>query len=361
MSVEGRFSLPGQAASRSAQLSCHEGLLSIHVTDGHGADESSDGLLAQVHLDDLFISARLGNTPRQIRLEDGSLFETSNNDAIDELLKWHRRSRGDGLLHTLESRKRFILPLLLVAVLAGWVIYVWGIPLAAKSVAYALPADKIGLIGEQTIQAMDRTLLKPSQLSEARQRAIRQRFDRLTSEVGSGFRYRLLFRQMRGDPANAFALPDGTIVLLDGLVKLSEDPWEVDGVLLHEVAHVEQRHALQMSFQDTILTLMVSLMLGDAVSTGQAVASLPVLLIENNYSQAFEKDADDFAAQYMIQNRADPNHFATMLEKLEAADLDGKSETVAADEESSLWDYFSTHPTTASRVSRIRAFKTLNH
>ncbi len=344
MGIEGRFYLPGQASSQNVELLCREGVLSIY---------EGEKLLVEMSLGDVAISARLGNTPRQLRFDDGSMFETEQNDAVDEILKQHRTGRGNNLLHTLESRKRFILPLLIAAGIAGWVVYVWGIPLVAKSVAYSLPPDKIGLIGEQTIKAMDRSFLEPSGLSEERQQKIRQRFERLTAEVGSGFHYRLYFRQIKGETANAFALPDGTIVLLDSLVVLADHPWEVDGVLLHEIAHVEQRHALQMSFQDTILTLVVSLMLGDAVSVGDAVASLPVLLIENRYSQDFEQSADDFAVEYMVCNGVNPEYFAAMLIKLGSSEEGEASET-----EASILDYLSTHPTIASRVSRIRGSET---
>jgi len=351
MAVEGRFYLPGQAGSSRVQLSCREGICRV---------ESENGVLAEESLSRLVVSDRLGNTPRQIRFPDHSMFETTSNDGIDEMLRENRLGRFPSLLHSLESRMRYILPLALLAALAIWFLYAWGIPRVAHTAAYSLPAEKIGIIGEQTMKALDHSMLKPSALSEDEQRNIRTRFEKLAAEVGSGFHYRLYFRRMKGDEANAFALPDGTIVLLDGLVKLAEHPWEIDSVLLHEIGHVEERHALQMSFQDTALTLLVSLMLGDALSVGEAVSSLPLLLIENQYSQAFEQSADDFASNYMLRHQVDTKYFLTMLEKLEASYEQGNRKSDTEKKSTSVWDYFSTHPTTALRVKRLQERKIRN-
>ncbi len=50
----------------------------------------------------------------------------------------------------------------------------------------------------------------------------------------------LLFK----DEVNAFALPDGHLVIFSGLILESENPEELSGVLAHELAHIELNHVM---------------------------------------------------------------------------------------------------------------------
>ncbi len=347
MRVEGFYYPAGQSKKLAALLVCEGEDCTLSV---------EHEVVFQGNLSAFRISDRLGNMPRQLRFSDGELFETEGNEQIDALLRMYGKHAFSALLHRLESRAVYILPLLLVAGLSLWFVYAWGVPNAARVIAFSLPESELGIIGDHTLAALDKLALEPSQLTDEKKQRIRKRFDRLTAEVGSGFVYRLHFRRLPDNAANAFALPDGSIILMDGLVELAEHPWEIDSVLLHEIAHVEERHGLQAAFQDTLLTLIVSIMLGDAVSTAEATASLPVLLLENRYSQSFEQKADDYASDYMLKHQVDTVYFSNMLQKLELSHA-SKSDTEAGEEdgsESPVWDYFSTHPKTEQRLLRIK-------
>jgi len=347
MRIEGFYYPAGHSKKSAAVLICEDGRCTL-------SDDQK--VLFKAHITDFRISDRLGDMPRQMRFLDGELFETEANDQVDALLRSNRHHGFSALLHRLESKAAYILPLLLVAGLSLWFLYAWGLPKAARVIAFSLPASELNLIGDHTLETLDRLALKPSQLSEQRKQGIRARFTGLTDEIGSGFVYRLHFRRLPENAADAFALPDGSIVVMDGLVELSEEPWEIDSILLHEIAHVEERHGLQSVFQDTLLTLMVSVMLGDAVSTAQAAASLPILLMERKYSQNFEQQADDYASDYMLTHQVDTVHFSNILERLEAsyATEDDKTKMTEEREPESSWDYFSTHPRTKDRLLRIR-------
>lgn len=301
----------------------------------------------QLAASELQISQRLGTTPRHIRFQTGALFETTENDAVDQVLRVHQPSPWSQLLHTLESRSRFLLPLILLAMFTGWATYSWGLPKLSRAIAYSIPAPELDIIGKHTIETLDNGYLSASGLSDEQQQSITARFEALTSQFESGFNYQLYFRQTTDHSANAFALPDGSIVLLDELIGLASDPWEIDSIVLHEIAHVEQRHALQMAFQNTLLSLSVSIMLGDAVSTSDALLSLPVLLVENRYSQGFEQAADDFASDYMLKHGIDSSHFSRMLKKV------AQSNSPAKENPPTFRDYLSTHPQIESRISRI--------
>lgn len=94
---------------------------------------------------------------------------------------------------------------------------------------------------------------------------------------------------------NAFALPDGTIVIFSGLVKASEKPDEVAGVLAHEVSHVEKRHGMRQIVRALGISFIVSLALGaglEQIEIARTIGDLSTLLIILKYSRAFEKEAD---------------------------------------------------------------------
>lgn len=345
MYIQGFYYLKNASKKHAAEFQCDDAVCSVSI---------DQGIVNTAPVVELKVSDRIGSTPRQIRFEDGSMFETNANDEVDVLLQIHQNLRLPKLLHTLESKGTFIPLLLILAAFTGWGTYVWGLPKAAQVIAFSLPASELGIIGDHTLQALDKTYLQPSQLAQEIQTKIQFRFQNLTSKIGSGFNYRLHFRRLPNNMPNAFALPDGSIVLMDGLVELADHPWEVDSVLLHEIAHVEQRHGLQMAFQDTLITLMFSLMLGDTVSTGDAVLSLPILLVENKYSQNFEQSSDDFASDYMLKNNVNNHYFAIILGKLaQAGNNTNTDNNKQENTEDSIWNNFSSHPQMEKRILRI--------
>src|SRR5690606_36293543 len=71
-------------------------------------------LLASDEISAVTITARIGNIPRRLTFADGTVFETSDNDAIDRLVFVHKGRRA-GWIHSLE---RFHPRLLVIAVLA---------------------------------------------------------------------------------------------------------------------------------------------------------------------------------------------------------------------------------------------------
>ncbi|MDQ6961636.1 MAG: M48 family metallopeptidase [Mariprofundaceae bacterium] len=342
-SITGFYYPSGSSKKHEAIMRYDDGLCRLYV-------DEEEVVCAQ--LDDIHISERLGQMPRQLRFSDGEMFETTDNAPIDDILKSDKPQAFAALLHRLESKSIYIFPLFFAAAFILWGSYTWGLPKIVHIVTYAIPASQLSHIGDETLVMLDKIILDPSELDQKTQDKIQIRFQKLTAELGSGFDYQLLFRRIPDNLPNAFALPNGTIIMMDGLVDLAENPWEVDSVLLHELAHVEERHSLQMVLRNTAIPLFISLMLGDAVSTGNAIASLPVLFLENNYSQKFEQSSDDYASDYMLRHHVDTIHFSNMLHKLELAYLEEEEQKKKDDD--SIWDYFSTHPKIEDRIQRIK-------
>ena len=90
--------------------------------------------------------------------------------------------------------------------------------------------------------------------------------------------------------ANAFALPGGTVVMTDAIVRAAADKGISDdaliGVLAHEIGHVVHRHGMRMVVEQGVLNMGLGLALGDVsgvVSTGAT------LLTSRAYSRFHER------------------------------------------------------------------------
>jgi Zn-dependent protease with chaperone function len=75
---------------------------------------------------------------------------------------------------------------------------------------------------QQTLSTLDRIVLRPSGLTAARQAEIADLLHRVATAAGDPGRYRLELRDGGRIGANAFALPDGTVIVTDQLVRLAE-------------------------------------------------------------------------------------------------------------------------------------------
>ena len=302
------------------------------------------------------ISSRVGNTPRFLRFPDGGVFETGDNDAVDHLARMLHPHAG--LAHRLESRACYAIIALVVTALFTWTAIQYGIPFCARVAAFAISAENNRRIGQGVLASLDKTLLSPSGLPAAEQERLRRRFLAFIGAV-DGIPLAIEFRAAaKSIGANAFALPSGTIVFTDQLVRLAKNDEELLGVFSHEVGHVARRHAMRGILQNSALAAVIVAVTGDVSSVSSFVAAAPAFLVQTGYSRDFEREADDFAVARLREANISPVHFANLLARLEDSRLSqaGKKKrgATAGQGEAPLNDYLSTHPATAERLKRIK-------
>jgi Zn-dependent protease with chaperone function len=226
-------------------------------------------------------------------------------------------------------------------VVAGGVHF--GIPFLAKHLAEALPDALAYDLGKSTLGILDRTVLKPSSLPEQRMAELRREFTGMARAYPT-LPLSLEFR--RGMGANAFALPDGTVVVTDGLCELAKDDQQVMAVLAHEIGHVHHRHSLRIALESSSVAILVSTYFGDVAQVTTLSASLPAAYAQAHYSREHETEADTFALDYLERAGIDPHHFADILNALQAEQ--GKEEPGAL-------TYLASHPPTSERVQRFKS------
>jgi Zn-dependent protease with chaperone function len=296
----------------------------------------------------LRIPAPLGDTPRQILFPDGARCEVHDRAGFDALFQ--PSGHGVSWVAHLEARWSYALASLLVTLALVVATYVWGLPYAARIAAERMPESVLVTMDDHFLKTFDGRLLKPSKLSPARQQALVSRLRAMHWPEGAAEPNRIHFRSAPRIGPNAFALPGGTVVLLDELVKLSDNDEQVIAVLAHEMGHVTERHALRQMLQASVVGLAMAWYVGD-VST--ILAAAPTALLETRYSRDFERRADDFAARTLVLNGMANDRLGEMLAKLEAAYTGRKSDK--AEGRAPEWlDYLSTHPATAERIRRLK-------
>lgn len=295
---------------------------------------------------ELRVSPRVGNTSRFISFPDGAQFETSDNDAVDTALKYG--GRQSGWLHALESRLRYIVTALIVVVLmTAWFIRD-GVPMLADFLAAHMPAATNRYLADKTLEGLDEHFFEASQLPAERRERLQRKFDDIlpaeAGDVRRDFSFRLLFRGSESLGANALALPSGAVVITDELVLLAHNDEELVSILAHEVGHVVHRHGLRHMIRNSLLSVLIIWITGDASGASTFIASLPALLINLQYSRDFEREADEYSLQYLLANGISPQRFVCIMQRLDASH-DDEEDTPA---------FLSTHPATGERLDMFR-------
>jgi len=153
---------------------------------------------------------------------------------------------------------------------------------------------------------------------ESTQQVVQEIGDRLTERLTNPER-KFHFHAIRSDDINAFALPGGFIYITDSLLHLynsHED--EIAFVLGHEIGHVVLRHAFDRLLAQTS-TKFIS-RIGRARSIfGNIAKKVVTQLIESQYSQSQELEADRFAIRLTKSANYDTEHAVSALNTLRNA------------------------------------------
>jgi len=298
-------------------------------------------IAAQFPFEAIRVTPRLARTFRTLFLPDGAQVQTDDNDAVDALFP--QRNRLETLVERLERHAAAVAASLLVTAGALVFAFAWGVPWFAERIAQRIPASVERTIGDQTLKTLKRIALRPSRLPPEKLEALTDRFDSYVSNIPGGSDYTIEFYHAPSIGANAFALPGGTIVFTDELVKLFDNDNEFLAVAAHEIGHEQHRHLMRNVLQDSSIILIATLISGDVSSASAVVVSLPTFLLQSHYSRAFENDADEYAFASLKAHGISPSAFADVMRKFMLKYPGMKSGSFA---------YFSSHPPTAERIWR---------
>jgi Zn-dependent protease with chaperone function len=154
----------------------------------------------------------------------------------------------------------------------------------------------------------------------------------------------LHFRVVNSPVVNAFALPNGEIIIYSGILKKMNDYTELAGLIGHEVTHINSRHSIKILCKSLAGYIFVSALFSDVNGIVAVLADNAHQLNTLSYSRTFEAEADEQAVYLMMQNNINPCGIVSLFEMLEK-------------EEDSydyrLLEYVQTHPLTSARIEKI--------
>lgn len=159
---------------------------------------------------------------------------------------------------------------------------------------------------------------------------------------------KLKFTVVNSDEVNAFALPDGNIVVFTGILKGMKNYDELVGLLGHEASHVNSRHSMKMLCRSLSGYLFVSLILGDANGVMAVIGDNVNSLQSLSFSREFEQEADADGFAILVANKVNPKGMSNLFKRLKT-----HNSTIAIPE------FLSSHPVTENRIrfmdKRIKA------
>lgn len=333
----GHWHPPRSSRTLAARLLSHGRTLSVRL-DGVAGDPVSVN-----DVDAVTISARVGRIPRRIGFVDGSLFETEDNDAVDAWLRARRLHRG-GLVHELERFHPRLLGLVVAVFLLAGAIYRYALPVLVEVAVLVTPPAVADMMASGTLASLDRAVFSESGLPLPRQGEIEAKFEEIAALSDRGADgYALHFRKGGLIGPNAFALPDGTLVITDELVELAAGDTEmILGVLAHEIGHVERDHSLRQFYRAAGTAALIMLIAGDIGSAGEEILTDGAALLTLSYSRSAESEADRISVDLMAKAGHDPAAIGRFFEIIETKLGDRGDTTI-----------FSTHPGTPDRRRQI--------
>jgi Zn-dependent protease with chaperone function len=141
---------------------------------------------------------------------------------------------------------------------------------------------------------------------------------------------------------NAFSLPGGTILLTRGLVEGATSVDEVSGVLAHELAHVKHRHVLAELIENTFLSAVWMLTIGDYSGLLVVDPQTAYRLMTLKHSRAAETEADATALELLRNASISSAGLAAFLERNRIKTAD-------------KFAFLTTHPATEDRLRLLRS------
>ena len=143
---------------------------------------------------------------------------------------------------------------------------------------------------------------------------------------------------------NAFAMADGTIRLYSGLMELLDDG-ELQFVVGHEMGHVEKEHIrkkIRLAYAASAVRKGIASQGGAAGDVaGSLVGGLAEALLNAQFSQLEEKEADDAGLAFLKRQAGNPGDAVSALRKI-AGLARGHS-------------FLSSHPDPDLRAARLQA------
>jgi len=325
-------------------------LLTANATYYYGEQETLVTVALQKH----HLSINLGDNRQvlwyydQVMKLEPTLFSYPGH--LQQSLKIHTYSFAEELTARMQQqtstvrrhRGSTLLNILIALLLFAALFYFFALPRIAAGMADKVSVSYEQQLGDQMYQSM-----KPGFHIDERRTAYINAFFK---ELNFSSPYQIQITVVKGEVANAFAMPGGHIVIYDKILEGMSSYEELAALLAHEFTHIAKRHSLRSMFRQLSSQLFFTLLLGDMDVAGGILLRNADNLKHLSYSRHLETEADEYGAHLLAQQNVSCNGFIRLFELL-------KKETGTV--QSNEW--FSSHPDLDNRIRNIQQLSICQH
>lgn len=146
---------------------------------------------------------------------------------------------------------------------------------------------------------------------------------------------------IESEEINAFALPNGHLIIYSGLILAAQNQEALCGVIGHEIAHIELSHIMKKLIKEIGLSALITI----STSGGDSEIIKEVLkkLSGSAYDRSLEKEADLKAVEYLKNADISAEPFANFLYEI----------AIKQGDEPKYLSWISTHTDTKERAEYI--------
>ena len=277
-----------------------------------------------------------------ITFTTGSVFSPS-----DIGFRWDFEDKPSRFFEKISSIKSVIVLSILLLPLLGWFSVTKVIPKFAEQVAESIPEAYVNELSQNALARFDEYTFEPSMISESKQAEIKKLMNRSVKRLSIENEFNLIFFKSDLTGSNAFALPDGTIVITDALVnKLEDTPEALLAILLHEIGHVEKNHGLRLIVESLGVGILFYYIVGDIPGLTELITGSAFNLIQSSFSRSMEIEADEYSLESLEKLGLSSDLFVYAMRSLVDED-DSISD-------SNILSYLSTHPGIEERIESAK-------
>lgn len=148
---------------------------------------------------------------------------------------------------------------------------------------------------------------------------------------------------IKKEEVNAFALPNNHLVVYTGLIVECKNQEALQGVLGHEIAHIQNNHVMKKLTKEFGLSAILSTVTGG--KGGETMRSILKNLSSTAYDRALEKEADLAGINYLIRAKINPEPLTDFMYEL-----------AQSSDTPNYLEWISTHPNSEERAKYILDF-----
>ena len=145
---------------------------------------------------------------------------------------------------------------------------------------------------------------------------------------------------VKKDEINAFALPNNHLVVYTGLIEDCKKQEALQGVLGHEIAHIEKNHVMKKLSKEIGYSVLLTATGGS--KGGELAREILKTLSSSAYDRKLEKEADITSVDYMLKANINPKPMADFMFQMAQENKSNKS-----------MEWISDHPDSEERAKYI--------